>query len=451
MARLLDDGTISLVEGSAFLSLRDYSVDKKPLAVGSAATVYAGHRSQGDSGDDQPDEIALKVITPPASAVDHLALLNKEVDVFAAVQGHPNILGFYGVCLMEQAFNGKASWAIQMEACAEDLHDAVLRKRFPEVEACSVTAGILQGLAHMNELGFVHRDVKLENVLLTKDGIVKVADFGISCRLSDKAAMGKRCGTPGFAAPELLRGQEYGIKIDTFSCGAVVYGLISGKRPFSGDTIQAVMKKTLEAPVNFRKSMLLERLSDDSKEFIMALLEKDPTDRPTASQGLGMLAWLKESDPEVVQDDAHLSRKYFSECSLDRENSASTMYRDSTKRTAYSESAQTTSDATSCDRNTSGWTTPRVSGHSNTSGFAPNPMIEEHMDQIAEQEMAVMYASSSPLSRRRRRPCEGNVRENQPMPPTNRRPSHRNSFLSRLLPGRGTRTPDFSDCAPTQL
>jgi len=344
----------------------------------------------------------LKVITPPASAVEHLALLNKEVDVFAAVQGHPSILGFYGVCLMEQAFDCKMSWAIQMEACSEDLHDVVTRRRFPEAEACSVMNAILQGLGHMHELGFVHRDVKLENVLVTKDGIVKVADFGISCSLSNKEEMRKRCGTPGYAAPEVLLGQESGIKVDTFSCGAVLHGIISGRRPFSGDTVKAVVRKTLDSPVNFRKSVLLERLSDDCKEFMKLVLEKDPVDRPTANEALSLMSWFTESDPKVVQDDAQLSPKgYASECSSACHSSVSTRAEDSSRRTTYydSESAQT---------------------------------------QNVERETDAIFSPLSPLLRRLR-PCEGSVPGCQPTLPTGPRPSRRKSFLNRLMAGK---TPD---------
>jgi len=422
MARLLDNGSMALLEGSSFLNPHDYHVDMKPLAKGSAATIYLGHRSQCDRGDDttgveQPHEIALKVLTPPASAVEHLALLNKEVTVFAAVQGHPNILGFYGVCLMEQTFNGKTSWAIQMEACAEDLHDFVTRSRFPEAEACGVMTGILEGLGHMHELGFVHRDMKPENVLITRDGIVKVADFGISCRISDKEAMKKRCGSPGFAAPELLMGQEYGVKVDTFSCGAVLHVIISGRKPFSGDTVNAVMKKTIESPVNFRKSVLLERLSEDCKEFMKALLNKEPTYRPTAREALGMISWLKESDQNVVQGDVHWS--FDSECSLDSKISASTMGCGSSRQTSCGESGRTTfSDAMASDRETNERPTPQVSCCANH---------EEHMDQIAEQESVIFSDDGfkSPLLRRRMlRSCKGNIQERQPTAPTTRRPSN---------------------------
>lgn len=300
MACLADDNTMALSEGSAFLSLDEYTVDERPFAHGSNAAIYKAELSLSDGN--RPKEIVLKVITPPASVVDHLALLEEEVKILSAVQGHPSILGFYGVCLMERAFQGNTSWAIQMEHCSGgDLWHATSRKPYLESEARDAMNGIFAGLTHMHELGFVHRDVKPENVLVTAAGIVKLADFGISARLTDQVAMKKRCGSPGYAAPEIFLGKDYDIKIDTFSCGSVLYFMFIGKTPFSGANLQEVIRKTVKSSLNFRRSVRLERLSASCKALMSILLSKDPCDRPTAKEALE-LAWLNGSDVEDARD-----------------------------------------------------------------------------------------------------------------------------------------------------
>lgn len=256
----------------------------------------------------------------------------------------------------------------------------------------------------MHELGFVHRDVKPENVLVTSDGIVKVADFGISCRLSDKEQMARRCGSPGFAAPEVLLGKEYGIKVDTFSCGCLLHMIISGRRPFSGQDAEAVVRKTLDSQVNFRKSVLLERLSDDCKEFMQLLLEKDPVDRPTANETLSLMSWLTEFDLRSVQDDARSPQKiYASECGSSRYSSESTRAEHSSRRSTHSQPTQT---------------------------------------HVAEQETDVIFSplSALPTRPRRRRSCDSSAPECHPTLPTTLKPSQGPSrphrFFNRLTAGK---------------
>lgn len=333
--------------------LDSYEIETKALGLGSAATVYHGRHRSGSRGD-HPSDIVLKILKSKElkrQVTDELALLCKEVEVLVRVQHHPNIIGFYGVCLWDNACeeSSSPSWAMQMEYCRSgDLHDAVLRKRFHEAEAHVLMIQILEGLAHVHQCGYVHRDVKPENILLTDDGVAKLADFGIAARLSDDVSMSKRCGSPGYVAPEVLLRKDYGIKIDSFSAGALLYFAISGKAAFGGSTIESVMSKTITQPVNFRKAVSLERLSEGCKAFITSLLQKDPSDRPTASEALTMMAWssdaaYEDNDELVISPPAspcspctgkadrwETSEKYFDE----RLSGVSTTYRESTDRYA---------------------------------------------------------------------------------------------------------------------
>lgn len=300
------------------LQLDDYDIDKNALGVGSAAAVYYGRRRRDNNGpDNQPREVVLKILTPNASAEaeNDLSLLRKEVSILSCIAGHPNIVGFYGVCLMDQMKpcrrTSLPSWAMQLEYCSGgDLYSAVARQRYPEADARSVMMEVLQGLVHMHVSGIVHRDVKPENVLLSRkcNGIAKLTDFGISARLCDSVAMKKRCGSPGYVAPEVCQRREYGIKVDSFSSGALLYFLISGKQAFSAKTVEMVMCHTVERPVNFRRSVCLERLSGGCKAFIKCLLEKNPDERPTANEALSMMTWLTDSGSEEEDLDTRQAR-----------------------------------------------------------------------------------------------------------------------------------------------
>jgi len=227
-----------------------------------------------------------------------------EVSILSSLSQHPNLVNFYGVCLIDhhteeddETSDSAACPAIQLEFCSRSLVDAVAKQRFSEHSAHFVMLDLFRGLEHIHELGLVHRDVKPEKVLLTSDAIAKLTGFGMSARLSDAKAVLMRCGTPGFAAPELLLGHKYGIKVDTFSSGALLYYIISGLVPFGDGSVESVGHRTLTSPVNFRRSVCLERLSDACKEFIEILLKKHPHDRPDSISVLVLMCCdSKDSD-----------------------------------------------------------------------------------------------------------------------------------------------------------
>lgn len=284
------------------IGLEDYSIDfESPLGAGASATIYlASRKPSSNSGGALPKKLVFKTLTQQKEG-DSLRMMRTEVEILASIQKHPNILRLHGVCNMAQGSDETPRWALQIEYCnGGDLVTATSRCRFPEDRAHDVIRSLLNGLAHMHKHGFVHRDVKPDNVLLSKDGDVKLADFGISARVTDSPAMAKRCGSPGYVAPEVWLCKPYGIKIDSFSAGAVLYFIISGKLAFSGSSIQSVMQRTLMKPVSFRKSVCLERLSSSCKEFIEHLMTKDPASRPSASEAADVL-WIYPGLNESVK------------------------------------------------------------------------------------------------------------------------------------------------------
>jgi len=323
--------------------LDDYKIDEKSVGSGSAATCYLARHTQADSCGNMPSELVLKIAKFPApDKEEECATLQTEVSILSAVQGHPNIVSFYGVALLERPFGSLESrYAIQMEMCGGgDLWQAVAKERFTESTSQEVMKGILGALEHMHKHDYVHRDVKPENVLMTKDGTPKLADFGISARLSDAVEMVRRCGSPGYAGPEMwVQGQQYGAKVDVFAAGALCHFIISAKLCFPGSTLKSIVRKTMFSSVNFRKSMHLERLSEGYKEFIRSLLEKDQDCRPTCTEALNMLADLQSrvSDGDQIECTAKRDPAKFltnlSASTVDTESS--TMYNDMETRNRY--------------------------------------------------------------------------------------------------------------------
>ncbi|XP_038658681.1 rhodopsin kinase GRK1 [Scyliorhinus canicula] len=150
---------------------------------------------------------------------------------------------------------------------------------FDEDRACFYTAQIVCGMEHLHQCRIIYRDLKPENVLLDNEGHVRISDLGLAVELADDQTRIKGyAGTPGFMAPELLKGLEYDYSVDYFTLGVTLYEMIAAKGPFRyrGEHVEnkEVKRRILNDPVTYS-----EKFSEPSKLFCEALLEKDPEKR----------------------------------------------------------------------------------------------------------------------------------------------------------------------------
>ena len=103
---------------------------------------------------------------------------------------------------------------------------------------------IMSGIEYSHKLKIVHRDLKPENVLLDNDLNVKIADFGLSSEIKDGDFLKTSCGSPNYAAPEVIRGGFYtGPEIDVWSCGVILYVMLCGRLPFEDEDVQTLFTK----------------------------------------------------------------------------------------------------------------------------------------------------------------------------------------------------------------
>ncbi|CAM9120916.1 unnamed protein product [Scytosiphon promiscuus] len=176
-----------------------------------------------------------------------------------------------------------------------ELCEDIIRRVFYS-EACArrVILQVLQALAYLHRRGILHRDVKPENLLLRRRGdeAIKLADFGLATVLSRPTyKVVEPVGSPGYAAPELLRVFPYDGKADVFSLGVISFVLLSGYLPFGGASAAETVKNTLDGNPSF-DDVQWGAVSEGAKDFVKLLLTPDQNKRPTAESAMSH-PWMK--------------------------------------------------------------------------------------------------------------------------------------------------------------
>ena len=127
----------------------------------------------------------------------------------------------------------------------------------------------------MHANGVSHRDLKPENILLDKDRNVKLADFGLSNKMKDGNFLYSSCGSPNYAAPELINGKSYnGVLIDIWSSGVILYTILTGQLPFNEKQANKLYQKIRECRYNIPKTV-----KEEARDLIERMLQKNPLDR----------------------------------------------------------------------------------------------------------------------------------------------------------------------------
>ena len=168
---------------------------------------------------------------------------------------HTNIVHLYDILYAERAV-----YIVMEVVKGRELFDYVLQKeRLDEDEARKVFCEIVSAVDYMHRSGVVHRDLKLENIMVDEQGHIKIIDFGLGNFFHPKARLSTFCGTPDYCAPELLHGRSYvGPEVDVWSLGVILYVLVTGFMPFADN--QRLMSIEYCFPETIRVSLLLKDL-----------------------------------------------------------------------------------------------------------------------------------------------------------------------------------------------
>ena len=154
------------------------------------------------------------------------------------------------------------------------------RRKLCEKTAKILFRQIIQGIKYIHSRGIVHRDIKLENILLDLNNIIKICDFGVGKLIKPNTILKDQCGTPVYMAPEIIRGEGYhGFPVDIWSAGVALYIMLSGNLPFNKDK-----DHDLEYAILNKNIKEISDISEEANNLLKNILEKDPNKRFTANQ-----------------------------------------------------------------------------------------------------------------------------------------------------------------------
>ena len=160
-----------------------------------------------------------------------------------AMLSHPNIVAVYDV-----------SHSDDVEYIVMELVDGITLKQYMDKrgaiswkEALHFTKQITKALAHAHSRGIIHRDIKPQNIMLLKDGTIKVADFGIAALENEMQESGQAVGSIHYIAPEQARGENPDARSDIYSLGIVMYEMLTGRKPYTGETIGEIAVKHMSS------------------------------------------------------------------------------------------------------------------------------------------------------------------------------------------------------------
>ncbi|PWT83157.1 MAG: hypothetical protein C5B57_07435 [Blastocatellia bacterium] len=293
---------------------------KSALGAGAMGEVYRARDTKLNR------EVAIKVL-PDLFAADpeRLARFEREAQVLAALN-HPHIAQIYGFEDSPSSAKGAALALVMELVDGPTLANRIARGAIPLREALPIARQIAEALETAHERGIIHRDLKPANIKLTADGAVKVLDFGLAKALhlqedhdvgpdamnsptfaNPATESGVVLGTAAYMAPEQARGKAVDKRTDIWALGVVIYEMLTGRRPFRGETVTDTIVSVLHDDIDW--AQLPDDTPDDLRRLLRRCLERDPKNRlHDAADARLIIAELEgEGDREAGRTRHHAS------------------------------------------------------------------------------------------------------------------------------------------------
>ena len=250
------------------------------LGSGAMAIVYKAKQLSLDRF------VAIKVLPQKFSENDDYVSRFYKEGKAAAKLNHNNIVQAYDVGVA-----GGYHYFVMEYVEGKTLYDDLSKNKiFAETEAIEIIIQVARALSHAHSCGLIHRDVKPKNIMINKDGVVKLADMGLARATTDieaaQSEAGKAYGTPYYIAPEQIKGEmDIDGRADIYGLGATFYHLVTGRVPFMADKPADVMRKHLREPL-VPPDHINTALSAGISEVIEIMMAKNKLDRYSNTEEL---------------------------------------------------------------------------------------------------------------------------------------------------------------------
>lgn len=236
------------------------------------------------------EKVAVKILEKDkileVSDVERVA---REIHILKMIR-HPNIIQLY-----EIIETGKQLYLIMEYASGGELFEYIVDKgKVKEPEAARFFHQIINGVNYLHHLNIVHRDLKPENLLLDHNKTMKIVDFGLSNTYQPGEKLKTACGSPCYAAPEMIAGKKYhGSNVDIWSCGVILFALICGYLPFEDPNTAKLYKKILSGDFSIPRYV-----SSDARDLMKCILSTEP-ERRYKAEDIRQHPWFMQHNRDV--------------------------------------------------------------------------------------------------------------------------------------------------------
>ena len=222
----------------------------------------------------------MKHIHKPSLTDREREFLREEIQIIKLIS-HPNI-----VCMRETYETEKYMYIIMEQVKGGELFEHIKNYELEEREISLIMFQLVEAIQYLQVCGVVHRDLKPENILIEKDprteevNQIKITDFGLSKIVAPNEVMMESCGTPAYVAPEVLIKKGYKKQVDIWSAGVIYYTLVCRQLPFQSPDRKITFNLIKERQPDM-SHCAFRRVSKSTKELIIKMLTKDPSQRIT--------------------------------------------------------------------------------------------------------------------------------------------------------------------------